>query len=148
MTPLTRSYTASATQAPLGGTITLHAAMTDTWSDSLSYKFELSGGTTLATTTNGTATVSFSSPGTYEVWAYAIPANGSASQGDLGYISIKVVAPTQLTANESVTAIGALGVEAVDTGTTGSWNIAKVSFDFGDGTAPVTAADGTQVEHT
>ena len=139
VTLTSKTFTASANQAPVGGTITLHAAATDTWSTTFDYLFELSNSTTIDGGTSGTATVSYSSPGNYGVYLYLKPMNGSPAPLAMeGNASITVVPDAPLTPQLTVNPSGALGVVATDSGTTDAWSISSATFDFGDGTPPQT----------
>jgi hypothetical protein len=151
VTPVTRSVTdsPSATKIPVGAPITVHAAITDSWSDAFTYTFK-SGNQTLAAGTNGSYSTSFSTPGTYTIAAYATPTNGAATPAtSFASITINVVPVASLTPAMSAATDGtARGVTVSDAGTTDDWNITKVGFDFGDG-SPVHYAfsDGEQVDH-
>jgi hypothetical protein len=141
---LANTATASASQAPAGGTITLRAAATDTWSDTFDYQFKLSDGTTVDGGTSGTADVSFSTPGSYEAEVYLVPTNGAPDLNDyVDSVPITVVAQAPLTPQLSAGAVGLYGVDVDDAGTTDSWNITGATYNFGDGSPTVTAVDGS-----
>lgn len=149
MTRVTSTLTASASKVPVGGTVTLHAAVTDTWSDTFDYEIKLSNGTTVDGGTSGTANVSFSAPGTYVAYLYIIPKNGSAAPTSyVNDITITVVPQAALVPQISVTANGELGVYASDAGSTDSWNITGATFNFGDGTPTQTVGDNALAQHT
>jgi PKD repeat protein len=137
----TRTLTASASPAPVNGTVDLSASATDSWSDAFHYTFSLPSGTLIDAGTTGNASVSFSTPGTYDVAVLAVPANNPAVSIKLGYIPISVVAAAPLVAGLSATANGSYGVNVWDT-STDAWSIKTVSFDFGDGTGRVAATNG------
>jgi hypothetical protein len=146
---VSNKFTSSASKAPVGGTITLHAAVADTWSDTFDYQFRQSTGTVVDGGTSGTANVSFSTPGSYASLLYITPTNGSPGPTyDEGYVPITVVAQAPLTPQLSVGANGEYGVTADDIGTTDAWNITSVTFDFGDSTPTQTVADGVVALHT
>src|SRR5262249_47743159 len=132
---LTTSFTSSATKAPVGAAVTLHAAVTDTWSDTFDYQFLLGNGTTVDAGTSGTANVSFNAAGSFYMALYVIPTNSVTTattyEGSL-FITIAPQAP--LVPQLSVSASGAYGVSVGDYGTTDPWNITGVTFDFGDKT--------------
>ena len=147
VTPTISSSTSSATQVPVGGTFTLHAQMADTWSDAFTYQFRIDGGATLTSGSDGTVSTSLSAPGTYQVSMYAVPANGSAPR-NFSVLRITAVAATPLAPVISASVTGPTSVNVSDVGTTGSWNITGVTFDFGDGTPKVEVGDGTVYQHT
>lgn len=144
------TLTASASQAPTGGTITLHASDIDTWSDTLDYQFKLDNGTTVDAGTSGTANVSFSSPGSYRIEVVLIPTNGAPALFAPDSLVITVVPPAPLLPQLSVGPDGLYGVGVGDIGTTDAWNIARVTYDFGDGSPTETesAANDAYATHT
>jgi hypothetical protein len=145
---LTNTFTTSANQAPVGGTITLRAAATDTWSDTFDYQFKLSNGTSVDGGTSGTANVSFSTPGSYEAYVYLVPTSGAtASTSYAGSLPITVSPQAPLVPQLTVDASGLYGVSVWDDGTTDPWAITSVTYDFGDGSPTETAVAG-YAEHT
>lgn len=148
-TIVTSSFTSPVTKAPVGATITLHAAVTDTWSDTFDYRFTLSSGSTIDGGTSGTANVSFSTPGTYYVSLYVIPTNSvSTATIYVGYVYITAAPQAPLAPQLVASANGAYGVSANDSGTTDAWGISSVTYDFGDKTPTQTVADLAGVQHT
>jgi PKD domain/Right handed beta helix region len=147
---LANTSTASASEAPVGGTITLHAAATDTWSDTFDYQFKLSNGTTVDGGTSGSANVSFSTPGSYEAEVYLVPTNGAPElNGSVSSVPITVVPQAPLVPQLSAGAVGLYGVGVDDAGTTDSWNITGVTYDFGDGSPAETETSAdTYATHT
>ncbi|HEV2345541.1 MAG TPA: PKD domain-containing protein [Actinocrinis sp.] len=144
---VTATFAPSVNKAPVGAAITLHAAVTDTWSDTFDYRFSLSTGT-VDSGTGGTASVSFSTPGSYSATLYVIPQNrASAPMIFEGSVVLTIVPQAPLTPQISVAASGAYGVSVSDFGTTDAWNVSGVTFDFGDKTPVQTAADGATVQH-
>lgn len=149
LTKLSASFTSSVAQAPVGAPITFRAAMTDTWSDTFDYQLKLSNGTTVDAGTSGTASLSFSTPGTYTAYLYVVPTNGATAPTQyVAALNIRVVPQAPLVPQLSMGADGGYGVGVDDNGTTDSWAISSVTFDFGDGTPTRTVADGTDVDHT
>ena len=145
---LTNTLTTSASQAPAGGTITLRAADTDTWSDTFDYEFKLSNGTTVDGGTSGTANVSFSTPGSYKAEVYLVPTNGAQDlNGYISSVPITVVPQAPLVPQLSTGADGLYGVGVADEGTTDAWNITGMTYDFGDG-SPTETETGPDVYAT
>jgi hypothetical protein len=143
------SFKTPVTQAPIGGEISLHGAVTDTWSDTFDYKFKLSNGTTVDAGTTGTANVSFSTPGTYTAMLYVVPQNGEPAPTNAdGGLGFTIVPQAPFTPQISATANGEYGVYASDSGTTDSWNITGATFDFGDGTPNQSINNGGDLAHT
>ncbi|MBR7824721.1 right-handed parallel beta-helix repeat-containing protein [Actinospica sp. MGRD01-02] len=152
VTLTSRSITASATQAPVGGVVTLHASATDTWSSKFDYQFRINGsnGTLIDGGTSGTATASFSTPGDYAAYLYLAPTNGSPTPvTPAAYVQLVVVPAAPLAPQISATAgPGPYDVIVADSGTTDAWNITGVTYDFGDGTPTQTVATGASSTHT
>lgn len=149
VTFVTSSFTSSVNKAPVGASIALDGAVSDTWSDTFDYQFALSTGSTVDAGTSGTTSVSFNTAGIYTVTMYVIPKNSaSAFSYYRGVLSISVVPQAPLVPALSVSASGGYDVSVDDIGTTDSWNISSVTFDFGDSTPTETVADGVQVQHT
>lgn len=147
VTAVKNTFTASASQAPVSGMVTVNAAYTDTWSDNFTYAFAFSGGAQVTSTT-GTASLSVpSTPGAYTLYEYVTP-SGSTSERYVNSVVISVVAAAPLVAGESFVATGARTAQGSDVGTTGSWNVTGVTYDFGDSTPKVSAAHGATVTHT
>lgn len=138
----------SATMAPAGGTITATASTTDTWGDPLAYAFSFGDNTgTTSPSPTGVATHSYASAGQYQIFVYAV-FNGVSQQ--FGATSVNIVAPAPLVPQLTILERGALTATADADGTTDAWNITGYTFDFGDGTPPVTtpnaAADHVYAE--
>jgi hypothetical protein len=152
MTLLSSSFTASTPQAPVDGSVTLHATVTDTWSDTFDYKFEPSNGTVVDGGTSGTATVAFGSTGETDVELLLTPANGTPviPTRSFGYVQIDVVPQAPLVPQISASADGAYGVSVADTGTTDAWPVSSVTYNFGDNSPTQTVeGNGTApVQHT
>ena len=143
------SLTVSQTKIPLGASVTAHAALADTWGDVFtSYMFGLGSSTVTSSTPTAalTPTATGSDPTTVEVESAGSSAYTFLNGVDA--VTVQVVTPQPLVAQESLTASGSLGVLATDAGTTGAWNISTATFDFGDNTPEQTVADGEQAQHT
>jgi len=81
-----------------------------------------------------------STSGPHNLYVYATPANGSPTAvTPFGYLLVRAVPAAPLVAKQTLSSYDARSVTASDSGTTDSWNIAGVSFDFGDGTPAATA---------
>ncbi|WP_157436439.1 PKD domain-containing protein [Actinospica robiniae] len=148
--PATTKLIASATQAPVGGAVTLQPAETDTWSYPLTYEFE-DNNEPLATTlgANGTYTASLSTLGDHTIWAIVVAPNGVALNASYVRTIINVVPAAPLVAKQKLSTSGdAHGVPLTETsviassvGSTDSWNLTGASFSFGDGTPAVPGID-------
>lgn len=99
--PVTTDF-AIPTKAPVGATLTVHAAMTDTWSDDLVYEFILNG-TTLATDSDGTATTSLPTAGSYAIEVLAKPADSTGGWVEQEFATVAAVAPAPLAPQISAT---------------------------------------------
>jgi PKD repeat protein len=141
------SIKASATRAPVGGTVTFTATAQDTWNDALTYDFVpgASGGVVppaAVTSSTGTAPITFTAAADYLVDAQAlIPGTNQAS--NFGSVQVDVVPAAPLTPVLGLSASGTTSVNASAADSTDSWNITGYSFDFGDGTPAVSSATDT-----
>ena len=132
------SFTASATQAPVGGAITFTAAATDSWSEPISYEFVFSDGTRISSST-GTVTRSFSYVGTYTAVVDVLnAANGTIANSSER--SVSIVQPEALTPDLELNFTQGLGVSASGALSADAWNITNYSYDFGDGSTGSGAA--------
>lgn len=132
--PTDKTFAVSAKRAPVGGTITVTASSKDTWGDPVSYLFYFGDGTSAAST-SGVVTHSYTNAGTFQIEAAAV-AGGKTGNPLIGFASVEVVTPQPLAAQLSMSAFGALTVNANATGTYDAWDITAFTFDFGDGTTP------------
>jgi PKD repeat protein len=147
----TASYEVSATKVPVGAKVTESAILADTWGDTFdSYEFYFGGGSAPTVSSTPSMTFTATSPGDYFTGVEGAVTGSSTYESLLGLPDqdVDVVAPQPLVPKETLAASGTLGVLASDTGTTDAWNIGSVTFDFGDGTATSTVADGAQASHT
>lgn len=129
--------TVSATQAPVGGVITVSGALGDAWSEPFTCAINYGDGTK-ATVSPCTATHAYATPGTYQITADATNAAGLDTPFTK---SIKVVdAGGSLTAGLHLTQTEADGVSATVTSGSDPWNITSVTYDYGDSTPPVTVS--------
>jgi PKD repeat protein len=139
------SFTASATKAPVGGSVTLTASAKDTWNDVLTYEFVPGAGGGVVppapvASSTGTATLSFDTATQYSLSAVAV-VKGTSERNMIDVsLWVNVVAAAPLAPALSVTAEGATSVSANAAASTDSWNVTGYSFDFGDGTLAVSSA--------
>ena len=127
------SFTASATQAPVGGAITYSASATDSWSNPIFYEFVFDDGTRISSST-GTVTKAFSTAGTHLATVYVHHGPSGLSATASGQLAVTVVNPEPLTPDLEVNFSQNLGVTVSGALSTGAWNITGYSFDYGDGT--------------
>ena len=141
------SFTPSATQAPVGATVTVHANYGDTWSDAVTYEYEVNGaGGALSTTTSTSpdTTVSLPTAGTYVVSLLVEYAGATTFTGTGWDAVIQAVAAAPLVPSLAVKADQSTMVDVDTSGITDAWNLDDVSINFGDGTpAEPVDSDGT-----
>jgi PKD repeat protein len=129
--------TVSATQAPVGGVITVSGTFGDAWSEPFTCAIDYGDGTK-ATVSPCSATHAYAKPGSYQITADASNAAGLDSPFTK---SIKVVkAGGSLTAKLHLAQTEANGVTASVTSGSDPWNISSVTYDYGDGTDPITVS--------
>lgn len=134
------SLSLSANRVPLGAPVTATTDTADTWGDPVQYQVVFGDGTTASSTT-GAVTHTYTTPGFYTVTGSA-PLDGKTLVATSR--PIQVIA-TQAVLNVSQTALRSVTADAGSS--TDYWTVSGYSFDFGDGTAPVSSTTGL-VTHT
>ena len=138
-------FTASASQAPVGATITLHTNYADTWSDTPTYQYSFYGpnGSSTVTTTATDMSLTLPTAGTYTV-GLAVDYNGYGYISAGNSVSVTAVAAAPLVPSLAAKADQSTMVDVDTSGITDAWNVTGVSIDFGDGTpAEPVDSDGT-----
>ncbi len=137
------TLTAAASQAPVGAAVRFTGDFTDAWSEAFSCAFTFGDGRARGAGPC-TASHAYSAPGTYQV---TVTATNAAKLSSVLTATVTVVpAGGSLTPTLDLPATGALGVTAAVTAGSDPWNIASVSYDFGDGGTPV-ATSRTSLYH-
>jgi PKD repeat protein len=145
-TVVSSSVTLSTTKAPVGGQITVTASCADTWGDTGPFYLSFGDGTT-TTSASGVVKHTYSSPGSYLVYADLV-VNGSNSPELTGrQYQVTVVPAGPLVPALTETPVNALGVSLNGTASAGSWNVTGYSFDFGDKSPVVSNSIGV-ASHT
>jgi hypothetical protein len=141
--PMTIRLGLSATQAPVGGTVTATIAATPGWAPITGYTVDFGDGTRPVQTTATTLQYAYTATAPF----HSVTATVSDSLGFTSAPSvaqgIAVVPPAPLVARVTASAFPPLHVNADASSSTDSWNITSQTCDFGDGTKPFTQPWGT-----
>lgn len=132
------AYYPSTGQAPTGGTVTFTATASDAWTGNLTYTFNFGDGTT-KTTNTGTATHVYSTTGSFTT---SVSVTGTDGVPAVRTSPITIVPPAPLVAAMALTSAETMTAVATQQ-STDSWAITGYSVDFGDGTTPMQAVEGT-----
>ena len=144
--PITLSNAANwPTKAPVGGTGTYTTTATDQWGNTVTgCTYDFGDGTASVTVTPSTDDTCSTQHAYATAGQYDIVLTVSLSDGyDLvdRANAVNVVAAATFTPKLVVSDDGSLGVSAIATAPTDDWSVATCTFDFGDGSAPITNDD-------
>jgi len=129
----------SATRAPVGGTVLVTSTKKSAWSAPVSCVVDLGDGTVV---TDCTSRHTYSAVGEYRVTVTTTASSGLTS----ALTSIVTVVPvTPFAPAARTVAYGGAGVLVESSA--GSWNVAKVVYDFGDGQTETRENGNTLVHH-
>ncbi|HEX3784023.1 MAG TPA: PKD domain-containing protein [Pseudonocardiaceae bacterium] len=134
---------ATPTKGPFPLVATATAQVTNAWGEAVSYSFDFGDGTAPVVTTNPTATHTYTaaSNGADTITVTATTQNKAVSSNST---TIQVVPPTPFVATLHAYQTYALSATADASQSTDDWAITNYSFDFGDGTAPVSGTDPSE----
>ena len=142
--PVASTVTMSAIWAPTGGTVTATVHPSSPWSPVTQYRVDFGDGTAAVVSTSPTVQHTYADTGSYTVSAAVTDALGNT--GPASTAGIGIDAPKPLTGTLTVQNVGTVGVE-LETQASDSWDFSGVTYDFGDGTAPVPASVGSGLAH-
>lgn len=146
--PITVAVAMSASKAPTGGTVTATVTATSPWAPVTQYTVNFGDGTPDVQSTTPAVQHVFTSTGTFTVTATATDGTGHASPPAPNGNVIVIDTPAPLVVHPQTRDTGALSVGVHSTATSG-WSTVSATYDFGDGSAPVTdAGPGVEFQHT
>ncbi|WP_329565297.1 PKD domain-containing protein [Kitasatospora sp. NBC_01266] len=135
-------------QIPAGASTTLTLHDFGSWSPVVSYTVDFGDGTPTVTTTQFSVQHTYQTAGSYQATVVATEQNGDTTT--TGDTTVQVSPPgllvPKLTSSRNS---NPLGYDFSDFGSTSPWSLESFSFDFGDGSSPVTTTDViTGTSHT
>ena len=136
--------TASAEQAPVGGTVSFTGQYTDAWQETLGVSYNFGDGSPVVTG-KATVTHAFSAVGHYQVTVTGTNASG---QSQSTYVPVTVVAPAPLTPAVSFEPTPSGYVSADASASTDAWTITDYKWNFGDGTPAQDSEGSPNFGHT
>jgi len=139
--PMNVGLTLSALQAPVGGQITAHIAVTGSWSDDPTGTINFGDGSaTVSTLTSATHT--YTATGTYTVTAIGNDGQGGQQTATQ---TITIVPLSVIQTSLTVTPQAALSATIDASATNDSWAITGTTVDYGDGSALYAEASGAPI---
>jgi PKD repeat protein len=138
--PIATTVALSASQAPTGGTVTATVTASGGWGPITGYTVNFGDGSAPVESATPSVQHTYSAAGYHQVTATATDSYGYS--GKAASATVTVVPPAPLAMTATLTPVAAKGVDVHVTETDG-WNVTKVTYDFGDGTAPVPTTELT-----